>query len=203
MGFMFRCYDGKKTVTAHQDGANSARDIKRMNVFTELIKWIHDKKVPYWEQYALDLIISGKLIAESEIEEMVVFLLEDGGIIKKEAPRPKLTALSKTATTSTNATSEKTCLRGISNTENINALVDDQKLEFGDQLTVIFGGNGSGKSGYARLLANASFSRGDREVLPDIATPGAASQPKHAVSISSAMGRWRRFRSLKMRGVPT
>jgi DNA repair exonuclease SbcCD ATPase subunit len=152
-----------------------------MNVFTELIKWIDEKKVPYWEQYALDLIISGKGIAESEIKEMATFLLEDGGVIKKEATRPKLSALLKAVGTSAHQTSEKVRLKGISSTENINALVDDQKLEFGDQLTVIFGANGSGKSGYARLLANASFSRGDREVLPHVTTEGAESALKQAV----------------------
>jgi len=35
-------------------------------------------------------------------------------------------------------------------------------------LTAIFGRNGSGKSGYARVLGCAGFTRGDKEVLPNV-----------------------------------
>jgi hypothetical protein len=38
-------------------------------------------------------------------------------------------------------------------------------------LTAIYGGNGSGKSGYARVLGCAGFTRGDQEVLPDVTKP--------------------------------
>jgi energy-coupling factor transporter ATP-binding protein EcfA2 len=44
-------------------------------------------------------------------------------------------------------------------------------LSFGPQLTAIFGRNGSGKSGYARVLGCAGFTRGDKEVLPDVTKP--------------------------------
>jgi hypothetical protein len=152
-----------------------------MNVFTELIQWINDKNVPYWEQYALDLIVAGKTIGDSEIWEMVGFLLEDGGVIKKEARRHKLTALSRAAATTGGPLSKKVLIRGISGMENINALVPNQRLEFGNQLTVFYGANASGKSGYARLLANACFSRGDRDVLHDINQPDAAALAKQAV----------------------
>ena len=40
-------------------------------------------------------------------------------------------------------------------------------LTFGPQLTVVFGANGAGKSGFARVLGSAGFSRVDKEGLPD------------------------------------
>jgi hypothetical protein len=44
-------------------------------------------------------------------------------------------------------------------------------LTFNPVLTVVYGENGSGKSGYARVLGSACFTRGDREILPDITKP--------------------------------
>ena len=152
-----------------------------MNIFAELLKWEHEKKLPYWEQYALDLIVAGKSVGESEISEMVTFLLEDARLIKKEAPRHKLTALEKAAVAISSPAVCKTLLRAVSKTENINALVPNQRLEFGNQLTIIYGANGSGKSGYSRLLAGAGFSRGDRDVLPNIAQPEVESVAQGAV----------------------
>ena len=51
-------------------------------------------------------------------------------------------------------------LREISNVENTNAICSRQKLTFGAEgLTIIFGYNGSGKSGYGRILKRACRSR--------------------------------------------
>jgi hypothetical protein len=47
--------------------------------------------------------------------------------------------------------------------KNINALAPNQKLNFGD--------NGSGKSGYARVIASAAFTRGDKDILRDVKKP--------------------------------
>jgi chromosome segregation ATPase len=71
-------------------------------------------------------------------------------------------------------------LKEILELENVNALVPNQRLTFGDQLTAIFGCNGSGKSGYARILGSAGFTRGDQEVLPDVTKLFDENQPVKA-----------------------
>lgn len=53
----------------------------------------------------------------------------------------------------------------------VNALESSQKITFSPKLTIIYGNNGSGKSGYSRLFNNAFFSRGDKEILPNILLP--------------------------------
>src|SRR5688572_30140582 len=51
---------------------------------------------------------------------------------------------------------EHVCLLAITDVRNANALACDQRIEFQpDGLTVIYGDNGSGKSGYARVLKRA------------------------------------------------
>ncbi len=50
----------------------------------------------------------------------------------------------------------------------INALLDDQTLTFGATgVTVIYGDNGSGKSGYARLVKDVVGARHHEKILPD------------------------------------
>jgi hypothetical protein len=67
----------------------------------------------------------------------------------------------------------------------INALPDGAALTFGRGLTVIYGRNGAGKSGFVRILANACFSRSKPDILPNIydgaASPTARSAVFHVV----------------------
>jgi energy-coupling factor transporter ATP-binding protein EcfA2 len=69
-------------------------------------------------------------------------------------------------------------LRCISNPVGINALATDQSLEMEPNgLTVVYGDNGSGKSGYVRILKHACRSRDDKSaILPDINGPKDALQ---------------------------
>lgn len=59
----------------------------------------------------------------------------------------------------------------IKNCKHINAIASNQVITFAPKLTVIFGGNGSGKSGYVRLLNSVFYSRGDSKILPNILIP--------------------------------
>jgi len=49
----------------------------------------------------------------------------------------------------------------------VNALPDGSALTFAPGLTVIYGRNGAGKTGFARVIANACFSRHRPEILPN------------------------------------
>jgi predicted ATPase len=50
----------------------------------------------------------------------------------------------------------------------VNALRDGETLEFGSKLTVVFGENGSGKSGYVRVLKRAAGVRSAEPVLGNV-----------------------------------
>lgn len=136
------------------------------SIIQEIRTW--SSGLPYWEQVALDKIIGGVEIMDQVIEELYQYLLEDAGL--KSTPsdeRPMLCNLQQDAGEFFTQ-SEKPFLKRIHNLRNINALMSNQELSFGPQLTAIFGSNGSGKSGYARVIGCAAFTRGDKEILPDV-----------------------------------
>lgn len=138
-----------------------------VSVLTELSQWAIT--LQFWEQAALEKIVNGISFTNSDYEELLQYLLEDEDLAESRAQRPTLHFPQDSDTISRTATPIR--LLQISNLQNVNALVSGQTLTFGKSLTTIFGGNASGKSGYARVLGCAGFTRGDRIVLPDVAQP--------------------------------
>ncbi|MBN1547110.1 MAG: AAA family ATPase [Syntrophaceae bacterium] len=137
------------------------------SVLVELSHWANT--LPYWEQAALDRIVSGTNFVDSDYDELLQYLLEDANLNSSVKPRPSL-HFSKYSSADFQSTVPVRLIK-ISNLQNINALVSEQTLTFDSAITAIYGGNGSGKSGYARVLGCAGFSRGDQEVLPDVTRP--------------------------------
>ena len=50
----------------------------------------------------------------------------------------------------------------------VNALAEDQTLKFGRGLTVVYGDNGAGKTGYIRILKSACRARGQENILGNV-----------------------------------
>ncbi len=66
---------------------------------------------------------------------------------------------------------EALALAQIKGMENVNALAGGQELNFNPRLTVIFGENATGKSGYARILKGLAAVRTAESILSDIRKP--------------------------------
>ena len=67
------------------------------------------------------------------------------------------------------STGDQVKLVGVRDVKNVNRLRSDERLTFGaDGVTVVFGFNGSGKSGYARLIKQMVRTRHREEILPDV-----------------------------------
>lgn len=71
-------------------------------------------------------------------------------------------------------------LRAIRDLSNINCLASGQALRLESGLNVVFGDNGSGKSGYGRLTRRVTRSGEAEEVLRDVFDPGPATGPQTA-----------------------
>lgn len=65
-------------------------------------------------------------------------------------------------------TPSQLALESLSRCTNVNKLSPEQDIQFGRKLTVLFGENASGKTGYVRVLKRISGVRGAERVLPDV-----------------------------------
>lgn len=129
----------------------------------EIIEWVREQ--PYWEQVGADAILRGIKINESLIDEVYLTLKQDHNLEETLSTRKSLEFLSN----STKPESiSKVIWNELSEVKGVNALSSSSSIPVGRQLTVIYGLNGSGKSGYTRLLNNAFISRGDKNILPNI-----------------------------------
>lgn len=76
-------------------------------------------------------------------------------------------------------------LHSIESIENVNLLATGQSVEFGPQVTIFFGENASGKSGYVRILKSVAKARSVEQVLPNITDPAtAALQPRARIKFA-------------------
>jgi AAA domain len=148
------------------------------NIWSELENWAAPFKP--WQRFALFNIIRTGPLSEEQIEQIYSQFLSDHKL--GLAPTPALeipTALSGRPAT---ASLEAVFLKTICNLQGANALPASAKLEFSSGLTVIYGSNGAGKSGFARVLASGCFCRNAPEILPNIYADGP--QPELAATIA-------------------
>ncbi len=131
------------------------------HALVDLIQW--SEGGPIWQRDALRRLLERDQLSETDLNELVEICKNEG-----EGAIETLSSLLTVPDSSTNVVN----LRSINGVTNINALSTGQKLTFTESgLTVIYGANGSGKSGYARILKSACRARlpaKGHEVLPNI-----------------------------------
>jgi energy-coupling factor transporter ATP-binding protein EcfA2 len=127
----------------------------------DILKWV--KTLPKWQQKLSYQILKEKSISEKILDEIYILFkmemkLEDGEM-KADDIQFGAADVDKRP---------NVIWKGVKNLHGVNKLKSDTELSVSEGLTVIYGENGSGKSGYTRLLNNAFVSRGDQEILPNI-----------------------------------
>jgi len=138
--------------------------------------------LPYWGRYLAEKILSGKTISDSDIETSYSYLLEQLGL-KPENEKPEI-EINYNAENSANHKLDLLLTR-LENIKGVNALAENQCIEFSENLTIIYGANGSGKSSYVRLLKKAFLSKAPEDILPNIHVNG-ESKPIDATFIFSS-----------------
>ncbi len=120
---------------------------------------------PYWSQYLCCELLKGVLISEDVIEAAFQYLLEDLKLLEL-TQKPQLSI--GNLPNSTTEHKDNLVLSSLSNVEGVNALKEKQCIEFCPNLTIVFGVNGAGKSGYIRLLKNVFYSKDKENILENI-----------------------------------
>lgn len=117
-----------------------------------LTSWFSQR--PMWLQAATDLLLTQSELSDEDIAEIVTMCQQeaDGKLGKTISTFPVSAFSQNTAGTLR--------LCSISDVQGINALAPSKPLEFGEgSIAVVYGSNGSGKSGYVRLLKHVCGAR--------------------------------------------
>lgn len=139
----------------------------------KIISWL--KGYDYWFQYAGSKLLEGENINDALVDTTYQLFKEDYGLKPIEAEREDI-AFNEIDIDAA-AVVENLQLQLIKDIENVNALAAGQSIPISPNLTIIYGGNGTGKSGYVRLLNNAFSSRGDKQILQNVFSGAAAGEP--------------------------
>lgn len=132
------------------------------NIQTEIVEWLHTKQ--NWLQEAVSRFLDNGEITDTDIDQLTALLKTDAG--QTVTNTHSFTGLGTTSTPNT------LVLESISEVCGIDNLSPKNPLIFGtDNLAVIYGNNGSGKSGYTRILKKATGKPNTAELKHDIFKP--------------------------------
>jgi len=138
-------------------------------VVNDLNKWISER--PQWLQIAATRLLQQSELTDKDVSELTTLCQQeaDGKLPKTTCSFPA-TAFSQGA-----AGSLRLC--SISEIEGVNALAPKKPLEFGKgNITIVYGNNGAGKSGYVRLLKHVCGAREAGTLHRNVYKPGSVAQ---------------------------
>jgi energy-coupling factor transporter ATP-binding protein EcfA2 len=138
-------------------------------VVNDLNKWISER--PQWLQIAATRLFQQSELTDNDVSELANLCQQeaDGKLSKTTCSFPA-TAFSQGA-----AGSLRLC--SISEIEGVNALAPKKPLEFGKgNITIVYGNNGAGKSGYVRLLKHVCGAREAGTLHRNVYKPGSVAQ---------------------------
>jgi len=151
-----------------------------VNVHEEVLQWSVDR--PSWQRDALRRLVQTGELVEADLVELVQLCKTPHGLADAGATYP----LAKEHLPAPGKSGEAVKLTSIFHDCGVNALAEGQTLRFGPSMTVVYGDNGAGKTGYTRILKNACRARGREPILGNV-TSGAA-PPVPVVTIRFRVG---------------
>ena len=133
-----------------------------MSILQEILTW--SAGLPSWQSDAIArLLVKQKLMVE-DLDDLFALLKTAHGIPDPKGRTPNQLVADQIPVQTQDATTIS--LVAIKNLKNVNAIAENQRLPIGlTGLTVIYGDNGSGKSGYSRVLKRACRARDQSEPI--------------------------------------
>jgi len=131
---------------------------------------------PPWQRAVLRRVATGHVFSEKDYDELMDANLSSADVDGADFGLEQLPQAKPGDPPVT--------LISIRDAEHINALTSDKPLTFEDTgITLIYGDNASGKSGYARLLKRIARARHQEEILSDVFHDTALAKPKAALTV--------------------
>lgn len=152
-----------------------------MKVLHEILAWSTDR--PSWQRDALRRLVANGELSDDDIGDLTEICKGDHGLAEKV----DATLLAKEHVPGAEgAAAAPVSLESIFHQQGVNALAEDQTLRFAPGLTIVYGDNGAGKTGYIRILKQACRARGREQILGNVVS--GAAPPKLGVNIKYKVG---------------
>ncbi|MCY4117264.1 MAG: AAA family ATPase [Caldilineaceae bacterium] len=146
-----------------------------MDVLGEILTWSEDR--PEWQRDALRrLVLKGEL-DDADIEALTEICKSAYGLACEQDPVP----IGREHLPVDGANSGRVNVDSISHRHGVNALAENQSLKFGPGLTVVYGDNAAGKSGYIRIFKSACRARGAEDILGNVLSGTATPTPEFSI----------------------
>lgn len=148
----------------------------KLNVLEEILEWSQDR--PAWQRDALRRLVLNGELSEDDIRDLGEICKSAHGLAVEQESVP----LGKAHVPEKGEGSSQVTLISIFHHRGVNALAEDQTLKFAPNLTVVYGDNGAGKTGYIRILKSACRARGPEEVLGNVVSGMSPHKPFVAIT---------------------
>jgi len=137
------------------------------HIFGEILKW--SKNLEPWQNEAIRRLFQNGELSQVDKDAIFNFAKIEYGLLPKPAVSAGL-MLKPTEIPTPPKSGNKIFLKSIRELNNVNALKNNQRVLIGEKVTIIYGDNGVGKSGYARVTKRACRARAVDPILPNVYT---------------------------------
>lgn len=158
-----------------------------MAILNEILTWT--QTLPMWQRDAArQLFVNRNDLGSTDFQAIYQFFKEENSLANPGAVTPE--PLDQTHLPATIAQGTSVSLNSLKDLKDVNKIQSGQTLDFADTgLTVVYGDNGAGKSGYARVMKQACRARDQAdEILPDATDPTAAANIPSATFVVTSNG---------------
>lgn len=148
---------------------------KSADVLMDILGWSSLQTA--WQRDALRRLITAGSLNESDLEDLTAICKATHGL----TVRRKSTPLEERHLPRRGAGVVAVKLNALIHHRGVNALATEQSIQFGPALTIVYGANAAGKSGYTRILKRACRARGAEEILGNVLAMSAPSRPSATI----------------------
>ncbi|NOZ22636.1 MAG: AAA family ATPase [Planctomycetes bacterium] len=140
-----------------------------MTALDSIIAWAK-RDLPEWQSDAVRRLLVQDTLTDNDRQDLLFMVRALHGLLPDGTTSPTPRPLQKGMVSGSPKSRVNVVLKAMKGLQSINKIPDGSSLPFGHQgLTVIYGENGAGKSGYARVLKRACRARDTQErILPNV-----------------------------------
>lgn len=140
-----------------------------MTTLETIIHWA-ESDLPAWQSDAVRRLLAQDILSDDDKHDILLMLKAAAGLKDANTTVPTPTPVSAGSFSGAPKENTTITLKALEDLKSVNAIPDGASLCFGHKgLTVVYGENGAGKSGYARVLKRACRARDtDERLLPNI-----------------------------------